>query len=101
MADEGKILLFKDDITGLIKENQTLLRKKGLLKNLLNSGTIRELLVTVRGLKESDTGIKLTENEKKLIILLEDKKWNLDAAIEKLIQNAADQLNTGGDPPVS
>ena len=83
----------EEEIEGLIKTNQTLLRKKGLLKRLLDDNMIKKLLKSAGKLKKEDGKENLLDKrEKKLLEILEQNNFDLDETIEKIVKNTADKM---------
>tara|TARA_B100000767_G_C19660529_1_gene490760 strand:- start:711 stop:986 length:276 start_codon:yes stop_codon:yes gene_type:complete len=81
---------FDEEITSLITKNQTLLRKKGLLKRLLEDEIIRHLIE--KTIQDEGGGILGDGDEKELIKLLIDNEFNLDKTIEGIIKNVASNM---------
>ena len=80
-------LRFNEGITSLITKNQMLLTKKGLLKRLLEDEIIRHLIEKTFNDEVDD--FNLDADEKELIDLLIKNKFNLDIAIESMIEKVA------------
>jgi len=79
-------LRFNEGITSLITKNQMLLTKKGLLKRLLDDKIIRHLIEKTFN---DEVDFNLDADEKELIDLLIKNKFNLDIAIESMIEKVA------------
>ena len=62
----------EEEIEGLIKTNQTLLRKKGLLKRLLDDNMIKKLLKSAGKFKKEDGKENLLDKREKNFL----KYWN-------------------------
>ena len=73
----GEVLM-ETQIKGLIRTNQTLLRKKGLLKRLLDDNMINKILSEAGKLKKEDGKEDLLDKrEKRLLEILEQNKFDL------------------------
>lgn len=93
MDQKGEKDYMEEEIQDLIKTNQTLLRKKGLLKRLLDDTMIKKLLIQAGELKKEDGKENLLDKrEKKLLEILEQNKFDLDETIEKIVKKAADKM---------
>ena len=94
------------DITKIIRKNQTLLRKKGLLKRLLEDDIIRDILKQcLNGELDSEGGKPfLDSNEKCLLKKLKENNFDLDDTIEDIFSDAGDTmenvLDDKSDKPV-
>ena len=102
-TEEEKICEYmKQDITKIIRKNQTLIRKKGLLKRLLEDGIIRDILEQcLNGELDSEDGPFLDSNEKCLLEkLIKKNNFDLDETIEKIFSDAGDTMeNVLDDEP--
>jgi hypothetical protein len=95
MAEEENTKSLDDEIQGVIRTNQTLLRKKGLLKRLLEDSAIQHLLKQVLKYDKnvtSDEEKLLEEDEKKLLEELKTNQFNLDKTIEGIVESAAKKM---------
>tara|TARA_Y100001960_G_C14615131_1_gene797827 strand:- start:301 stop:1065 length:765 start_codon:yes stop_codon:yes gene_type:complete len=93
MDQKGEKDYMEEEIQDLIKTNQTLLRKKGLLKRLLDDTMIKKLLIQAGELKKEDGKENLLDKrEKKLLEILEQNKFDLDVTIEKIVKKAAAKM---------
>tara|TARA_B100000686_G_C16663087_1_gene902069 strand:- start:696 stop:959 length:264 start_codon:yes stop_codon:yes gene_type:complete len=77
---------YSHEIKEIIKKNNVLMRKKGLLTELLDHTEVQKILEEV----VNNKGERLEEGNRKqnyeLITLLRDSKWNLDISIDKYIK---------------
>ena len=89
MAEEENTKSLDDEIQGVIRTNQTLLRKKGLLKRLLEDSAIKNLLNHVL---TSDKENILSGEEGELLQYLSDNEFNLDKTIEKMVEDASEKM---------
>jgi len=89
MAEEENTKSLDDEIQGVIRTNQTLLRKKGLLKRLLEDSAIKNLLNHVL---DSDKEKLLSDEEAKLLKYLSDNEFNLDKTIEEMVDVASKKM---------
>jgi hypothetical protein len=80
-------LLNESDIKGVIEKNNSLIRKKGALKTLLNHNEVRYLLTDVINQGKQNSS-NLGENGEKyfeLLQILQDQNWNLDKSIDEIV----------------
>ena len=93
----------KQDITKIIRKNQTLLRKKGLLKRLLEDGIIRDILEQcLNGELDSEGGKPFLDSNEKCLLkkLINDNNFDLDDTIENIFSDAGDTMeNVLDDEP--
>lgn len=82
----------ENDIKSLIKKNQTLLRKKGLLKRLLDDNMIKQILSNAGDMNVEGKGALLDEREKNLLEKLEEHNFDLDKTIEKIFEETAKKM---------
>jgi hypothetical protein len=80
--------VLEEEIQEVIRTNQILLRKKGLLKRLLDDEAIQHLLKHVLNSEDK----LLSEEEKKLLQDLKKNGFNLDKTIEKMVEDAANEM---------
>ena len=94
MAGEENTKSLDDEIQGVIRTNQTLLRKKGLLKRLLEDSAIKNLLnhVLDSDKRFSDKEKLLSDEEMELLQYLSDNEFNLDKTIEKMVGVASKKM---------
>lgn len=79
-------LLNGPEIKGVIEKNNSLIRKKGALKELLENGEIRTLLTDVinQGRQNASNLGKNGEKYIELLQILQDQNWNLDKSIDEI-----------------
>lgn len=82
----------ENDIKSLIKKNQTLLRKKGLLKRLLDDNMIKQILSNAGDMNVEGKEALLDEREKNLLEKLEEHNFDLDKTIEKIFEETAKKM---------
>tara|TARA_B100000214_G_scaffold296200_1_gene226059 strand:- start:876 stop:1139 length:264 start_codon:yes stop_codon:yes gene_type:complete len=79
-------LVDSEKIKNIIAINNSLIRKKGLLKTLLEHQEVKQVLQGVI----NDQGKGLEDGKKdeymELLNILSGEEWNLDRAIEKIIK---------------
>tara|TARA_Y100001935_G_scaffold255162_1_gene266854 strand:+ start:605 stop:868 length:264 start_codon:yes stop_codon:yes gene_type:complete len=79
-------LVDSEKIKNIIAINNSLIRKKGLLKTLLEHQEVKQVLQEVI----NDKGKGLDDSRKdeymELLNILSGEEWNLDRAIEKIIK---------------
>ena len=94
MAGEENTKSLDDEIQGVIRTNQILLRKKGLLKRLLEDSAIKNLLnhVLDSDKRFSDKEKLLSDEEMELLQYLSDNEFNLDKTIEKMVGVASKKM---------
>tara|TARA_Y100001978_G_C23612737_1_gene394387 strand:+ start:140 stop:403 length:264 start_codon:yes stop_codon:yes gene_type:complete len=79
-------LVDSEKIKNIIAINNSLIRKKGLLKTLLEHQEVKQVLQEVINDKGKDLDDSRKDEYMELLNILSGEEWNLDRAIEKIIK---------------